>query len=121
MNSTIQQQVLDKLDILAAKLGVAAKALFLLYVRQAYIEGIENTLSCLFLFTLSYIFYRSMLSFYEKAKKEYSSDGFWAGTFLCAAGCLITVFIGGNILNSAIDCLANPNLYAFQLIVSNLK
>lgn len=46
MNNEMQTQILQRIDGLAAKLGVAAQYLFALYVRQAKIDGYECLVGC---------------------------------------------------------------------------
>lgn len=128
MNEQLQQQLLQRLDALAQKLGIAATAIWNMYVQQARIDGLE----CVVFSVLSFVA-TGILSVIAKRryarplvapiKDEFDvvhtdthDDASWIA--VCAFLCLIPAFICGC---NAIDLLLNPQLVAFQRILEALK
>jgi len=53
MNEEMFKEAMERVDTLAAKMGVAATELWEILVRQQYIEAIEIIMSCLFMVGVS--------------------------------------------------------------------
>lgn len=112
-----QQEILSRLDALAAKLGVAGNHLWELSIRQQKIGGIEEIIFSGILIILA-------ISFGFWAKREFpkanrrSEDPIGAVLLLFVS---VGVFIiGAALLFGGINSLLNPEYFAFEHITKLL-
>lgn len=116
-------QVMQRLDALAAKLGVTAQYIYGVYVQQAHVEAIRDVLiASLFLpggVGLVYLAYR--LFKWGAAQQKYDVDwpfavGFFAGllgVFLGALSCCFGY--------SALGAWLNPQFWALDALFKAVK
>lgn len=118
----MNQEVLSRLDALAAKLGVAANHLWGVLVRQAYVDALGSLLFALIAAALTYGFYRVVL--YGRAEKWY--DGYdtelaVVGTGVVGVGLVVCVVIALVQLVAGIQNVANPEYFALRHVLGALK
>jgi hypothetical protein len=115
----ITQEMLVRLDALAAKLGMAASTLWGYYLRQAYIDGISYLIWVCVLFAMAVFALRKSQKLYVFVTTK--DDDYWPGliiVWLAAAGLVI---LGLCLLHDGISNLTNPGLAAFRDICAQLK
>jgi hypothetical protein len=130
MNESMTQELLKRLDALAAKLGMAATAIWQMYVLQARIDGMEclafSLLTMIAAFVCDKVALKEMKRPLSGLKKRddydllVDADNHNYGYFMFGAS---AVFFGIACICSvnAADLLCNPGLAAFQRIISALK
>ena len=109
----VTKEVLARIDVLAAKLGVAANLLFSLYVRQAYIDGFETAF-------LALVFAVSMYFLERTAFKHREQLGDPEFVMPCLGAVILFVLFMFSATDAA-DHLLNPQLAAFKDIMSTIK
>lgn len=134
------EQINAVIDNLASKLGVAADKLWPILLKQAYVDGIINIvglcfgLSCLIVsLALIYRFFiaeielasRTWNEIVEKTRGKRSAE--WdeerVAIFCVCVGIAIAIgliFAGVSVVNG-VTCFINPEWYALQKILSELK
>jgi len=121
MNSDMQQQILNRLDALAAKLGVAAKELFALYVKQVLITGWEAIVTGAVCYVVLVVCLRGMWNVTHKDLGPYDDPidkpVFWFSLIFGLFG----IIAGTSFLVNGVDLVLNPQLWAFKEVLSNIK
>lgn len=124
MNETMLQEILNRLDALSAKLGVAAHALFALYVRQAYIDGIESVLIIAAMAVAIYFLVKITLRLWDQIDElgKLGKDRMGSGScaFFAVVCIIICAWVGIYFLCTAIDCFSNPQLVAFKSLAATI-
>ena len=123
MNDQTTQAILSRLDALAQKLGVAANALWAIYVRQGIVTGVEDAVFAALAATGSFSLFKFLVPFLVRRHNEADcGDDFgWemAIVFSCIAGAaLAVVFIVFGY--DAVAELLNPQFWAIHQIMSDL-
>jgi hypothetical protein len=123
MNDQTTQLLSQKLDQLAAKLGVAATHLWAALVRQQYIEGVLSIVYAVAAVAgiVGLAFLVRYLNTLRKADTaSFDEFGYWLGMGLCVAvsGGLGATALG--YIGTAITALANPEYGAFQALAGML-
>lgn len=119
---TQSQEVLSRLDALAAKLGVAASHLWAVLVRQAYVEAAGTALFVAMIVALTYVAVRVFR--YGRAKEWYSgfdNESACIGTAVACLGlgvCWVIALV--QIVCSAQNIL-NPEYFALSKILEAVK
>lgn len=117
----IKQEVLNRLDALASKLGTTAAYLWAVLVTQAKYQGITDIGCALFWGGMAFGLYKLGKLMQSKAEGDkYDSSGFWIGAFLSWAGGLGCVIVFGTCLQSGILELVNPQYYALHELLTTL-
>lgn len=110
------QQVLSRVDQLAAKLGVAAGYIWTIYVRQARVEAITDGISALALAALAFAAVRLVIKWGKEKDDEH--DFAVAGL----AGVVVFATISASVLvYTALQAVLNPQYWAFQQMMQDLK
>jgi len=136
MNEQMGQEILQRIDVLAAKLGIAAEYLWDVLVRQQVLVNGWVTLACgIVALVVGILCWRPFWGFMAEAQSSwrvYMEEG--CGTILerkafgvntqMAGVCILLGLVGGISLVMAIACiiggvshLINPAYYAFRAIV----
>lgn len=116
----ITNSILDRVDAIAAKLGVAANHLYAVYVHQAFVVGIQDLIVaavCLILFSIGLYKAKSFVKW--DLDHEYGSRGVLS--FCGAVVITLSLTFGIIYATSAISPLVNPEYWAMQQIISQLK
>ena len=111
-NTQIAKEIFDRLDLIGAKLGVAAGHIWPVLIRQSMIDGYRDLTIGSFLFLISAV---STYGFWRIAIKEMEDDGAF---FLIPA--LMSFIFCCPFLYAAIGELLNPEYYALEFIKSAL-
>lgn len=113
MTPQIQQQIMDKLDAIAAKLGVAASALWAILLRQAKVEGWQDVFwACLCILAAGWLIY-----FAHKYVDKKECEG--VSLLLYIPVIILTICLYNEIYEG-ISCLANPGYWALQQLAKML-
>lgn len=114
------QEMLARLDALAAKLGVAASAIWNFYIRQARIEGLLYLvyLACTLGCCVFCVFLAKRRVSAFKRDRNIDHIGCAVPLFLVASGFLAWSCFN---LHESITALGNPGYFAFQAIIDQLK
>lgn len=110
----MNDEVLKRLDILAAKLGVAASYLFQVYINQARVEAITDSIFIVFGLLLCYISYKWWMKFIANEDKE---QYIWGSFFVGLAGTIMVL----SFISSLPTELFNPDYFAISHIMANIK
>jgi hypothetical protein len=114
--------ILQRIDALSAKIGTTAAHVWDVYVQQARVEAIRDTVFVVILLIVSsllaYLSYR--LSRHGIKRDCYDDWPFITGTFavIGSIGALIAALV---ISYGAIGELLNPQYWAFQHLMADLK
>jgi hypothetical protein len=117
----MKEELLARLDLLAAKMGVAAEHLWEVLTRQGIIEGIEAIIWLpIALLVMRFSAKTFTQAVYDANKASYDEDGrHIAKAILCAAGLVVSGII--TICAAAgIKYLFNPEYYALKQILDML-
>jgi len=99
-------------------------------VRQAYVQGVFNTVWGILLIASSYFFYKLSGIFRRKHFEGLASNkntSHWERTYdgdydaakwMCLCGCVTAVIVGLLVLTNGLSILANPNYSAIKEILS---
>lgn len=116
MNDEMQKQILTRLDALTSKLGTGVTQLYSLYLRQVYINGLEE----LVVASISgYLTFKIIRYFRQEFDKEDFDVDLRKTGF-----CILYVITGAVSLFyfiAALDCFSNPKLAAFELLIDKIK
>jgi cytochrome bd-type quinol oxidase subunit 1 len=120
MGEKITEEVLKRIDALAAKLGVVAEHLWEVLVRQAAIDGYVHLAWAAVLFVISTVLVTVSYRLYKRAMQNDTNDG--PGYGFCAVMFFLLgllCFLGGSVGNvmNAISELANPEFAALKLLI----
>lgn len=121
--SDVVKQVLDRLDALAAKLGVAVQFIFTLYTRNALIVGYELLTFCVLSAVASILLafrVAKMVRSTEENRRRYDEN--WPEFAIVLSVfvvilLLVSVFCGANFP----QYIFNPQYQAFQDLVNTIK
>jgi len=113
----MQKELLTRLDVIGAKLGVAANQLWALFVRQSYIDGLEYLVLFAIALCLSPWVMRNAKSLSSR-DMGYSENVAGPLMWTTYAGLLIFAAI---MACSACDSLVNPQLAAFKCLMASVK
>lgn len=112
----MKEELLKRLDVLAAKVGVASEHMWGVLVRQAYIEGISVLVATLLVAIGSVFIWRQFV----KSNGAYDDlDVLWliAGTISTIIG-IVFLVISVDLVPTAIF---NPEYYALKQILTVLR
>lgn len=113
--------ILNKLDALAQKLGVTAQFVYSIYVKQAYVEAIRDTVvSALFLslgLSFGYLGYRL---FKYGVEEDYDGWPFSTGSFSVLIAIVSFIFCVAYAY-SAFGEFSNPQFWALTTLFQNVK
>lgn len=114
--------ILQRIDALSAKIGTTAAHMWDVYVQQARVEAIRDTVFVVLLLIVSYLLgYLSYRLFRHGIKRDnYDDWPFITGTFsvIGSVGSLIAALV---ISYGAIGELLNPQYWAFQHLMADLR
>jgi hypothetical protein len=117
VSQDVANQIFQRLDALAAKLGVTAQFIFGIYVQQARVEALRDTLLGLFLFALGLAFGYIGVRLIRFGQKENNYDG-WP--FLCGGlsyiPCLVAMVFAILAIYYAIGEWMNPQFWALDAL-----
>ena len=129
INSVIDK-IADKIGIAANQIGEYIKQLYILYIKQAYITGIQDIIwiiiSILMIIFASKIFIKSLKSPKEVSNKNTYSEfpnianSDIAKRIVCPILILIFAITIVVSINSSIVCFVNPEYWAYQHLVTDL-
>ena len=121
------QEVLSRVDALAAKLGIAAQHVWEIYVQQAKVEAIRDVITTVLFLLIAFGLFKAIPFFWGLKQKAASVDRYEDGAGWAAAaiisGVLILPAVGLvlGFLYSAVGEWINPQYWAFQHLVLDLK
>jgi hypothetical protein len=119
----VTHEVLTRLDVLAEKLGVAAGQIWQIYVAQAKVEGIKYLASGVVgLLPLAIYLYFAKRFWVWDLDAGFNKKG--SGGIFASLATMIALMSGGSALINlfaSLTPLLNPQYWAFQQIVSQLK
>lgn len=110
----MNEELLKRLDLLAAKLNTTGEALWASLIRQARIDAIQDSIITLGLLVAAYGFYR-----YIRWAAKDDDDG--GHTLFAIVGSVVTVILLFVYAPSIATEFLNPQYYAFDKIVHLLK
>ncbi len=122
INNEAIEQVMTRIDVLAAKLGVTAEYLFGIYVKQAYINSMVGISGTVIVFVLLLGMIPVSMWLCKKIKnKEICSD--WHSAWAAPGGILLFIFLLSLAfgLNGIVSGFVNPEHYAFKEILKSIK
>ncbi len=117
----LEQNIIDKLDLLSTKLGIASEVIWKTLVMQAQVDAYIAIAIVAFIAFMALIFY--MIYHHGRTKRRQEWDEDW--TFLF--GIISTVLTIGSIIgtiitiNIAASGLFNPEYYAMKEITNMFK
>jgi hypothetical protein len=117
MNDEMQKQILARIDLLAQKLGLAANQIWEMFLRQSYINGIENAVLATILFVIAIFLGMFGVKLYKNADTDGEIAGACAIFFIVMIVCCVAI----NCTVDSIDYLVNPQLKAFEAIYNCLR
>ena len=128
---SISEQVIEVIDALAAKLGVAAEYLYPLMVRQAYVDGYKG-IGALVISIICIVVSVKTIHFVCVDKKGRTEPRISASDDDAQGGWIFVVFMMGIMLigsiaalscfySSTIDALLNPEWYAITNLLKSIK
>ncbi len=113
------EEVMTRIDVLAAKLGVTAEYLFGVYVKQAYVEVMQFVA---FFSVWIIVFGVTMLTLKKSMQTSWDNPTFCNISVII--GGILSLIIGMVVLvesKGVFACYFNPEYFAFNKILSNLK
>ncbi|MGI4814746.1 MAG: hypothetical protein ACRYGG_15645 [Janthinobacterium lividum] len=118
MDPKIQQELVNKLSVLADKLGVEASYLFNAYVKQCYINGFEDIVICLCCIVFAVFVYTKYINVDKDEYERYSSGEKLFFTWVLVVGLAVS---GLFFATQGVDNLFNPKLQAFKALVYDIR
>ena len=134
MNPELLRELLERLDIIAAKLDIAAGAVWEILIRQVYIRGIINALWGIVIWIgagamvlavrrLEKIIdteYKNRMSshYYERTL---TLDDLVALQWICRVSVVVLVILGFACITYAANELANPGYFAIYNLIREMK
>lgn len=109
----MKYEILKRIDVLADKLGVAANYIFHLYVQQARVEAIQDSILLIIGVGLAVL---SCIGF-KRALSQNIESYFWFSLF----GSVLALFLIIIPLFALPTEIFNPEYWAFREILSQLK
>ena len=117
MNDQIQQQVIERIDALAAKMGVAADHFWPILVRQQIIEAYTNIVLLVFAAALSVV-----LAVVAKYQFDKDNEGiaFPLGAASGVVGFIVFVVLSSD-GSSIVSAILNPEYAALMDVLRNVE
>lgn len=117
-----KQELLKRLDAVAAKLGTTTEYLWKVLVRQGYVEGITDVLSGVTCLVMTIVLYRFTVKWTKMKPGEHEwtegqSACVWLGTILGLAFAVAT----SACLTAGIKELLNPEYFALREILQAIR
>jgi hypothetical protein len=124
MNNNVSEQINSVINNLAEKLGVAADKVYPMLVKQSYISGIADIIWIIVSIVIISIFGRLLFKSIKNPITDKWND--WTGwqigkTIITICILLIFVIVFSVCLNDGINALGNPEWYAIQNIINQIK
>lgn len=124
MEQNISEQIMNVINQIAEKLGVAAEKLYPILRRQATIEGLTN-IFCLIAFIPMIYF---MINIFKRINKDTDEDKLFPAVsivlliLMSVAVVIITIEFAGNLIDikNTITALFNPDWYIINNILKKL-
>jgi hypothetical protein len=110
------EELLARLDALAAKLGVAAGQLWEIMVRQVYVEVVRNG----FLVVLSVGVFVWTIYFFTAFRKKLYGDALEVSTSLTVIFAVLAVVVFSMSAYGIAGRLINPEFYALDTLMKSL-
>jgi len=120
---TLSPEILQRLDALAAKLGVTSQYIFGVLVRQAKFEAIENIMAALASSAVSAVCFIVVYRIVKYVRSpKYSHDEEWPFfcSFFSSLVGAVTFGIAASFLISIVSLLGNPEYWALERILTAL-
>lgn len=120
MDVNIQQEVINRLDLIASKLNTTVQFLWQVLVSQARVRGVLDGVEGLGLSSLAYLAYkfaRKMYAAYKEDDEDYQ-------IVLSGIACGVVYALGGLsfwALDSSVTELINPQYWALKELLNLLK
>ena len=118
----LPQEILNRLDALAAKLGVTVQYLWAVLIKQARVEVYGDLFFAVLFGSCGYLLWLLMKKMIKMIKADKWADDwlFFASAAIIAGiiGCLITVILN---LYWCITPLFNPEYWALQQVIQTLN
>lgn len=109
----MQQEILTRLDALAAKLGVAAEHIYAVYVAQANIEAITRLVGLVVILLVAPIVFRLR----KRLPEDWTDEPHYIIPVICGGAALLGIIIGVAIHVVEIPTLLyNPEFWALKQI-----
>lgn len=117
-----KQELLKRLDAVAAKLGTTTEYLWKVLVKQGYVEGIAQLVSIPALLLLAYMGYRLSKKLYQMGEDDgWNGPGPVFGSAFLYLGIGAAIFLAmGNAYFGLLQLL-NPEYFALRQILQAIK
>ena len=113
----LSEEVLSKLDALAAKIGVTVEQVWLWVVKQQYVDAIYYSITASIFIIITTTMMILTKKYWEKIEKE-SLEGFFVGVNIVVS--IITI-ITISIALTAIPNVFNPEYWALKDLMGMIK
>lgn len=122
----IANEVLQRLDILAMKLGVASNHIYAALLKQAYIDSIcflaWYIFNIVIIIVLSSIAFKNLSKEIEKSKRGlHEEENKYMFPFALTAAFCLVFFLTISNMSNVLAGFYNPDYVAFKKIISILK
>jgi len=120
----MEQKIVEIIDKLAEKLGVASEAIWSVLVKQAFVEGITSIFWAIIMYLSAFVFYifvRNLFKEYSEAQKNNPNEdyeGYVIAVIISGAMEIICLLVGLIQTVDAIHCLINPEYWALREILN---
>ena len=124
MNDQTVQDLMAKLDVFSAKVGVAADQLWAVMVKQAYLSAITDLVTGIVMILSSVVFFTLLFkkNLVSKIKEEFTSEGLVVVLSIIFFACL---GLGGLVtllpVSELVTPIFNPEYWAYTHILDALK
>lgn len=116
-----KQELLTRLDALAAKLGTTGAYLWSVLVRQAYLQGVVDLIEAIICFVVCVVCVYFFKKFLPKTMETSFNDGFYFLSVMVAAITFcFSLLLGISLLSDSIMELNNPAYYALHEVLQTL-
>lgn len=128
--STVSEQLIEVIQVVSEKLGVAAEALYPILIKQAYVEGVEVLIQGLLSLVIAFISLKGVRHIWKSYRKQRLSDkgiddgeGFFMfiGVFLLSLICIFFFVLGVEQVTDSIGAFLNPEWYALEMLLDKIK
>lgn len=120
----MEQKIVEIIDKLAEKLGVASEFIWSVLVKQAFVEAVISIFWAIIMYLSAFVFYifvRNLFKEYSEAQKNKPNEdyeGYVIAVIMSGAAGLICLLIGLFQTADAIHCLINPEYWALRKILN---